>query len=283
MKADPRSFASRPIWQRFAVLVAGVFMNLVLAAVLLGIGFGVGLPSIVDETVPSSAILSQESIRVMSVLADSPAALAGIQPGDELLSLDDKIFTSANEASGYIRSREGNEVKFLIQRGEDALSFSITAAEVSSHEGKIVGVGLVKTAMISYPWYLAGVKGVVATFVFTWEVVKAFGGLLWNLAVHQEVSADLSGPVGIAVMTGQAAALGFAYLLQFAAILSINLAVVNILPFPALDGGRLIFLFVEKLRGRAADEKWEGLVHNLGFIVLILLIVVVTVRDFIKL
>ena len=198
------------------------------------------------------------------------------------MSVDGQIFVSANEARDYIKSREGQSLDFVLKRGEDTIPFSLTATNIPSYEGMAIGVGLVKTALVSYPWYLAAIKGVEATCVFTWEVLKAFGNLLWNLITYQGVSAELSGPVGIAVMTGEAASLGLVYLLQFAAVLSINLAVVNILPFPALDGGRLLFLMVEKIRGRAVHEKWETLVHNLGFIVLILLIAVVTVRDLFK-
>jgi len=281
-KTDPQSFSSKPIWQRFIVLVAGVTMNLIFAAVLLSIGLMVGLPSVVDETVPSTVNLSNEKIQIMSVVAESPAARASVQPGDEVLSLDNQIFTSSAAAHDYIVSREGQEISFLLKRGDDAITVPLTAEDLPSYGQKGIGVGLVKTAMVSYPWYLAIVKGVEATFVFSWEVVKAFGNLLWNLVVHQKVAVDLAGPVGIAVMTGEAAAMGLVYLLQFAAILSVNLAVVNILPFPALDGGRLIFLLVEKIRGRVINEKWEALTHNLGFMILMTLVVFVTYRDIVK-
>ena len=93
---------------------------------------------------------------------------------------------------------------------------------------------------------------------------------------------DLSGPVGIAVLTGRVARLGLIYLLQFAAMLSINLAIINILPFPALDGGRLLFLAIEKIRGRAMNQKIESLVHTVGYALLMLLIVTVTYRDISK-
>jgi regulator of sigma E protease len=281
-KFDPCSFAAKPIWQRFVVLIAGVFMNFVFAAALLSIGFAVGLPSIVDDSISSSARLTQTKIQIMSVVSGSPADRAGLASGDEILSLDDKIFTSAEEARGYIKSRDGEPVKFLFQRGDDATTVSVAAEELPTYGEKAIGVGLVKTALVSYPLHLAVVKGITSTFSFTIEVFKAFGNLFWNLVVHHAVSVDLTGPVGIAVMTGEAAALGLVYLLQFAAVLSVNLAVVNILPFPALDGGRLIFLFLEKLRGRALEEKFEALAHNFGFVLLIALIVLVTFWDIFK-
>lgn len=282
LKDDPRSFSNRPAWQRFIVLISGVTMNFIFAAILLSIGFGIGLPSIVDETTPTSVKLVNEKIQIMSVVEGSPADQVEMEIGDEVLSIDDKIFTSAEAARAYIKTREGESVKFLLERDGHALTVSATAADLPTYGEKGIGVGLIKTAMVSYPWYLAGVKGVEATFVFTWEVLKAFGNLLWNLVVHQSVSVDLAGPVGIAVMTGQAAAMGILYLLQFAAILSVNLAVVNVLPFPALDGGRILFLIVEKIRGRAVNEKVEAVVHNLGFALLLLLVAFITFRDIFK-
>lgn len=281
-KDDQKSFSNRPVWQRFIVLVSGVFMNFVFAAVLLSIGFLVGLPSVVDDGLSSAARQSSEKIQVLSVAANSPAERAGISSGDEIVSIDDKFFNSEEAARSYIKSRSGEEVGFLLKRGPDFLKVSATAEILPTYNEKAIGVGLIKTALVSYPWYLAIIKGVEETVIFTGEVFLAFGNLLWNLIIHQSLTVDLAGPVGIAVMTGQAAALGIVYLLQFAAILSINLAVVNILPFPALDGGRLLFLLIEKIRRRSVSEKLETLVHNLGFFFLISLVVLVTFRDLAK-
>jgi len=125
-------------------------------------------------------------------------------------------------------------------------------------------------------------KGVESTVFFTGEVVFAFYELIKNLIISQKVSVDLSGPVGIAVLTGQVARMGFVYLLQFTAMLSINLAVINFLPFPALDGGRILFLVIEKIRRRPVSQKIENLVHNIGFGLLMLLVLLVTYRDVIK-
>jgi regulator of sigma E protease len=102
------------------------------------------------------------------------------------------------------------------------------------------------------------------------------------LIITQTVSVDLSGPVGIAVLTGQVARMGFIYLLQFTAMLSVNLAVINFLPFPALDGGRILFLIIEKIRRKPVSQKIENLVHNIGFAMLMVLILLVTYRDIAK-
>ena len=114
------------------------------------------------------------------------------------------------------------------------------------------------------------------------RVLEAFYTLLANLLSKGQVSADLSGPIGVAVITGQVAEMGFIYLLQFAAILSINLGIINIIPFPALDGGRLLFVVIEKIRRKKIDEKIEGIAHNIGFILLMLLVAVITYRDIVN-
>jgi regulator of sigma E protease len=107
--------------------------------------------------------------------------------------------------------------------------------------------------------------------------------MIGNLFQGQSVGGDFAGPVGIANITGQAARLGFAYLLQFTALLSLNLAIINILPFPALDGGRILFLLVEKIKGKPVRRDVEAIIHNIGFILLITLIVFITYKDIVKL
>jgi regulator of sigma E protease len=115
------------------------------------------------------------------------------------------------------------------------------------------------------------------------EIVVAFGGLIGNLVSGKSIGAEFAGPVGIATITGQAARLGFVYLLQFTALLSLNLAVINILPFPALDGGRILFLLIEKAKGKPVRRDVEAILHNIGFLLLIALVIFVTYKDIVKL
>jgi len=171
----------------------------------------------------------------------------------------------------------------MVVQGEDggSRSVNITSAYLDSVETTGVGIGFLTTGLVAYPFFSAIGQGVYTTYQFTIEILKAFGGLIRDLVVSQEVAVDLSGPVGIAVMTGEVAAMGIVYLLQFAAVLSINLAIINVLPFPALDGGRILFLLIEKLRGRPVNQKIEVVVHNLGFMLLMVLVVLVTYKDFV--
>jgi regulator of sigma E protease len=147
---------------------------------------------------------------------------------------------------------------------------------------KVMGVALVEAAIVSFPWYSAIGRGIYASGFYMKEIFLTFFDLIKGLFVGQKPGVELSGPVGIAVLTGQAARLGFIYLLQFAALLSVNLAVVNILPIPALDGGRLLFVIIEKIRGRTVRPLLEASIHRSVFLLLLGLILFVTAHDLIR-
>ena len=279
---DPDSFASKKAWKRFVVLIAGVAMNLVLAVVLFSIGYMSGLPSIIDDSLPASARVESQEITVMQVVDGSPAAEAGVVSGDVIESLDGKLFTSDVEARDYFAQEAADGVDVLVSKADGSyVTYTLASEYLESVDTTGVGIAFVSTGLVSYPFFQAIGQGVYTTYQFTIEILKAFGGLIADLVVRQEVAVDLSGPVGIAVMTGQVAAMGLIYLLQFTAVLSINLAIINVLPFPALDGGRILFLLIEKLRGRAVNQNVEVAVHNLGFMLLMVLVALVTYKDFV--
>lgn len=278
---DEDSFAHKKIWQRCIVLVSGVAMNIVLAALLFTVGFMIGLPSIISGEVSQRATVRDEAIRFVQVLPESPAEKAGLKLGDVLVSIDDKLFATEQEAYGYISSQD-DEMEFLVRRGDAYVSKSVARGEVSGSDGKIIGVQLVLTGFVSYPFFDSIARGAMAAVGMTWQVVVAFVGIVRDLVTTSKVGVEISGPVGIAVLTGEMAELGISYLIQFAAILSINLAVINILPFPALDGGRILFLAIEKIMRRKVGETAEAVTHNLGFMILIVLVVLVTYRDIVR-
>ncbi|MDG1950700.1 MAG: RIP metalloprotease RseP [bacterium] len=279
---DGDSFASKKPWQRFLVLIAGVVMNLFLAAVLFSIGYMAGLPSVIDDMLPESARVAEQTLTVMQVIEGSPAQEAGVVAGDSIALIDGQLFVSDEVAREYLATNgeQGVELTLVNEVGEERV-ISATSEYLDEAESSAIGIGFVSTGLVSYPFFQAIGQGVYTTVQYTVEITKAFGSIIRDLVVTQEVGVDLSGPVGIAVMTGQVAAMGLVYLLQFTAILSINLAIINILPFPALDGGRIFFLAIEKIRGRAVNEKIEIAAHNLGFILLMALVVLVTYKDFV--
>lgn len=278
------SFAHKPVWQRSVMISAGVIMNVVLCMVLLSIGFGFGMPAAVDTDISDKAIVNNRSIQIIQLLPEGQAKLAGIEAGDVIAKVGGQEFTTTLELNGFLADKLDQEVVFEIKRGGETIEKNITIGKYSFEGKESVGIGvaLIETAIVKYPWYLAIYKGITATFIWMSAIVVAFATVIKNLIVGAPTGVEVAGPVGIAVLTGQAARMGIIYLLQFTALLSLNLAIINILPFPALDGGRLFFLILEKIRGRAVKQEWENVIHNVGFLFLMGLVLLVTFGDIIK-
>ena len=282
---NPKSFSSKSVGSRSLIAASGVFMNFVMATLLLIIGFYIGLPQIIDKN--NEALAKNVKIQIIAISNDSPAEKSGIKMGDVVKYVKSENKNVAiNEISilqENINNSKGKELTITIQRGKEILEIN-TVPRINHPEGEgALGIALAKTGIISYPWHKSFWLGVKSAFVITWEIIKGFGGLLKNLITSGKVPQDISGPVGIAVLTSQAAALGFIYLLQLTAIISLNLAVLNLIPFPALDGGRLLFLSIEKIKGSKVNPKIENTIHSIGLVLLLALIMLITYKDILKL
>ncbi len=278
---EPDSFASKKIWQRTLILSAGVLMNVVLAWFLLSVGYMIGLPQSTADVGPRARV-SEARVAIIDVLPESPAEKAGVKAGDFVLSIDGNLVALEKDMQDLVAAKEGSEVSLLISRNGEEETLNVQP-ELTEDGRAIIGVGIMAAGTVSYPLIPAFIEGAQTTGWLLKEIVLAFIGLFKNLFSGQSVGEEFAGPVGIANITGQAARLGFAYLLQFTALLSLNLAIINILPFPALDGGRILFLLIEKVKGKPVRRDIEAVAHNLGFILLIALIIFITYKDIIKL
>lgn len=276
--AESDSFMAKSAWKKTIVLAAGVIMNILLAAVLLSIGYAVGLPGSTD-TAPASAVVKDQQLQVVEVIPGKPAQVAGLQSGDTIVQLDTLIKPSIKQLQDYLNTKQDTDVNFVIKRGSETLNKTIKPIYNEDSKRAGIGIAIAEIGLVKYPWYLAIYHGFVDSFIFLKEIAVAFYLLIAGLFVGKGAAAAVSGPVGIAVMTGQAARLGFAYLLQFTAMLSLNLALINILPLPALDGGRILFVWLGKIFRRPMFMKFEQAAHSIGFLLLILLVLVVTVKD----
>lgn len=279
-REDATSFASQAIWKRIIILSAGVAMNTLLCVVFLAVGFGIGMPSMISDNVDSRADVSGRQLRIIEVFDDRPAKTAGVQSGDTIIAVDGRTDININSVQEYIKGKQDQSIALQVDRGGELISMDIPVVAYENTIG--VGISMVEVGIVKYPWYLALWQAIVTTGLWVVAIVTSFAMIIYNLIVGAPIGVDVAGPVGIAVLTGQATQLGLIYLLQFTALLSLNLAVINILPFPALDGGRIFFLLIEKLRGRAFKQQWENLAHNLGFALLMLLVVIVTYRDIVR-
>lgn len=278
------SFATKSIFKRFVVLVGGVVMNILAAWVLFSVGFGIGLPSILEGSTIPDSMVSDRAIHIVEVVAQSPAGLAGMLSGDKIVAINGTAFTTGEEARAALVPKEaGASLAFTLERGSEEKVIEVTPAYIEELQKEGVGIALVETGVVRYPWYKAPLVGAQATGEMTVAVVGGFWGLLTGVFTSEEVVSQLSGPVGIASLTGQVISLGLIHVVQFAAMLSVNLAVLNILPFPALDGGRIFFLGIELVRRKPLSARVEQSIHGLGFALLMLLVLFVTYQDVVKL
>ncbi len=278
---DPSHFTNKKIWQRASIISAGVIMNIILAAILITVGFMMGLPQALDNVSPRAQITDRK-IQIVEVVSGSPAQGADLRIGDVIAGINGSQFTGYEDLQKFVDERTGEELSYSIKRGQDEMEKNITPVVMKETGAGGVGVGIIETGIVKYPFFLAIWEGVKTTIFLTWAIIIAFYELIKGLLTGNGVSAEVAGPVGIAAMTGQVARMGFVYILQFTALLSINLAIINFLPFPALDGGRIVFLFIEKIKGSPVKREVEAIIHNTGFALLMLLILVVTFKDIAK-
>ncbi|XKT74321.1 MAG: RIP metalloprotease RseP [Patescibacteria group bacterium UBA2163] len=284
-KKDPRAFASRPALHQAAVLFAGPFANIVIAFVLSSVAFMVGTPALIDSEV-NKEHARDVSVVVVQVSPESPAAEAGLMSGDRIVAVGEKdnvtSITDPQTVTEHISAALDSAVVFTIRRsGEEQMVSVIPQQGVIDGEPERYGVGIAtaQVGTVSYPLHEALWQGIVDTardFVF---VLVSLVGLIAGAITFSADVSNLAGPVGIASLTGDAAAFGFGSLLSFAALLSVNLAIINLLPFPALDGGRLVFVAIESITRRPVPNKISQIVNTIGFLILILLMVAVTVGD----
>lgn len=251
-----RQFKGKTVMQRFWAIFAGPAANFLLAFVLfIVIGLVYGVP--VNEPV------------LGEIIQGGPAAQAGLQSGDKVITIQGQPVSTWREMVEIVSKSPDKQLEIVVDRGGQMINAMV---HVKNEEN--VGKIMVGNAVTYAPAQVLQYGG-KSTYEFTTMILKSIG-MLFTGSVGLN---DLSGPVGIFKMTGEFAQQGLAILMKWAAVLSINLGLINLLPLPALDGGRLAFLLIEALRGRPLDPHKEGMVHFLGFAFLMLLILVVTWND----
>lgn len=255
---DPRGFAKVSPLARMAVVVAGAFMNFVLAIIVLSIvAFNTGTPT---TTIEETTI-------------NSPAQMSGITSGDTIITINDIKTNSWNDISETINATKPNvEMKIVVERNNKTETITVLP---TTDEGRTI-IGIIPRYKKSFLLAIKG--GFENTFLFV-KLMFNFLGMLFQGKVSTN---DLSGPIGVINEVGNAAKLGFVNLLFLLGFINVNLGFFNLLPIPALDGSRLIFLLIELVRGKPVDPNKEGFIHMVGFVLLISLMLFVTYKDLIK-
>lgn len=272
---SPRAFNKKKPGIRLMIVVAGVVMNFLLAGIIFSVGYMVGMSPI--RLNPDELGGRQTHQVVIAQIAENSAAkTAGIKVGDIVLGYD-----SVGAFSEFTRKNHGATVPVSVLREGEITDLSVT---LSQDESAPLGVGIVDIPVVQLPFFKAIYFGFKEMILTTGYIFILLYGFFVKLFSSGQVAGDVAGPVGIFNITGQAVRMGLAYLLQLAAILSINLGIINILPFPALDGGRAFLIGLEGIfRRRVIRSEIENTLHFVGFAILILLIAAITVREVIAL
>lgn len=263
VEADDLSFNSQKAWKRFLVIIAGPVMN-----ILLGILIAILTLSIYGDYTPI----------ISTVEAGTPAAYANLQPGDQIVSIDNNKVDFFSEALTLLQSNKKDQVSLTIKRNDEYINSNVSYYYDSEAQKNRIGIvlgeekrtfSIFEALSLSFKWIYFLVSQMLITF--------------WGLITGAISSSNLVGPVGTITYIGEAVRTGFESILRLACLITVNLGVFNVLPLPALDGGRLVFIVIEWFRGKPISREKEGTVHLIGFVLLMALMVVFTYKDIMRL
>ena len=283
---DYRSFIGKPMWQRFLIVVGGVVSFWIVSVILLSIVAGVwGLPTAVSDEANQGLI--DPKVQIVGVLEDSPAEKAGLKLGDIIIKIKDqkseiKNVDKVKQVQEFTKIHKGEEIILTIERGEEVLEIPIVPRVSPTEEEGLMGVVLSRVALIPYSWYQAPIQGVKTCGYLTASIIDGWMLGLKNVLgiakLPPGVKFELMGPLGIFDLLRKYFAMGINYFLFLVSLIAVALALVNILPIPALDGGKLVFLGIETIRRKPISSKIEQKITAVFFILLITLMIYITVR-----
>lgn len=277
---SPEAFFNKPMWQRAAVLLAGVTMNFVLGVIVFGIVYTyLGIPTETNKVI------------IAEVVSGSPAQQSGIEADSVVTKVsigkEEIAFANVDSFVKQVDSFKGKKLELTLEKNGTTKMVEVTP-RVNPPEGQgALGVALSSIEMKKYPLWEMPFRGMKVGLTEAWawgkEIVKNLWTIIVNIVTGRGFPKDISGPVGIYQVSKEVYKVGWTAVLQFMGILSINLAILNIMPFPALDGGRIAFLGIEKIIGKIKKNKIEGYVNTAGMIFLLGLMLLITIKDVIKL
>jgi len=263
---DLRRFDQKPIWVRMSVIFAGPLMNFLLAIVLFTMIFAIlGMPQ--DLTTKIGSVVTNEA-------ADS----AGLKPGDRIVQINDEPVDTWRDLVAIIHTNAGNRLKLTVER--EGNTFEVQVVPRLDPENNVGIIGITPDEII---WENIGIiPAIKIGLERTYEITRLTIVGLLEIITGKTSAEGIAGPVGILQLIGESARFGLIYLVNLTALISINLGLLNLLPIPALDGSRLFFLGVEALRGRPVNPAKENFVHLVGFVLLMILMVIITYRDILR-
>jgi len=273
-KLKNKSFIYKHPWQKISIIIAGVIGNFLLGWLLISYLFTQGVP------VPLNKVLIEK------VEKNTPAYFAGLKKGDYIYAIKvDKQTISINSSSDLInftKKYAGKKVTLFVERNGKKTTITIIPRKNPPRNQGPLGVVITSFAIKKYPFYQAPYFGLVHSLTITKKIVVELTKTLIQFITFKKPDVSVSGPIGIAYFTQEAIKFGKNAVLELIALLSLNLAIVNLLPFPALDGGRLIFAFYELITKKPFNKKLEKYLNFFGFIFLITIAIIVSINDILK-
>ncbi len=258
-ETDPRSFENQGALKRAAILAGGVLMNFMAGWLILTFVFMAGIsPEIV----------------VSGVSKGSPAASVGIEAGDTITN-----FSNSDKFISFIDQHRGQAITLGIDRQGKEINLSVVP-RINPPQGEgALGVMFTQTGITPQPFFSALWNSLLQSLFLCWLVLETFGLLVAKLFTKASLLSGIVGPIGVFQVAEQTASLGWIFFFNLFALIALNLAVLNLLPLPALDGGHLLFIMIEKIKGSPVSKKIQGLVNRFGFAFLIVLMILVSIRD----
>lgn len=271
---DPkRAFLNKNKWTRSKIILAGVVMNFLLAIAIFSVSYSIsGIPRNTGE------------VKIVESLEGSPAKEMGLESGDIAVSVDGQKISTNDEFIDLVEEKKGNEISLEVKKVD---SGELSTLQIVPRENPPEGEGslgvVISSSEFYYPplWqrpFYGAYYGVKEAIFWGGVVITGFLSIFRDL-FGGTVPKEVAGPVGIYALTSEAASFGFLTLINFVGILSVNLAILNVIPFPALDGGRLLFILIEGVLGKRVVPKVEAVIHTVGMVILIILIVAITYHD----
>ncbi len=288
---DPRALTSKNRGIQAAVMLAGIAFNLIFAWLALSVGYMAGLPAAADQSALGSVTAPQ--VVISNVRPGSPAEKAGIKPGDVIERvqtgtelLDTTTLSTSKQADavqGFIAAHQDESLVLTVTRGKEEMTFLAKPAADIVPDKKVIGVEFGDVGILKLPPHLALVQGAIAFKDLTIGTAQGLGSFFGNLFVGNADFSQVSGPIGIAGVGSDAVKAGFGSAAIIAALISINLALINLLPIPGLDGGRLLIIIIEAVIRRPVSSKVTNTLMLMGFAAIVLLMIVVSIHDIARL
>ena len=258
-EGSTRLFYAQPTWKKSIIVLAGIVVNFILGWLLVSTVLMIGTP---------------KTLVITGIESESPAAKIGIAAGDVV-----KNFTNAQDFINFVNAHRGMATEIALLRNGKEVDVTVTPRVTTAPNEGAIGVVLAEGGTTREPFFKAIGDGLKTSFILAGLIFQTLWQLIKNLFVHASLLAGVVGPVGIFGIAEETGKIGAIYLIQLIGIISLNLAVVNLIPFPALDGGRFLMVIIEKIKGSAIPEKVEAWVNGLGFAFLLLLMLLLTIRD----